>query len=285
MYNTDLPLRVDLPTSAQLWRSTIIAAVSAAVILVTVVLPSEYGIDPTGVGRRLGLTEMGEIKVKLAAEAAADAAATKLAPATAPKDESVARRLNQIETMLLEQKQELTSRFAGQRQGNALEQQPDRPVAPQQTAPAPESAVRPEAPPQAWAAPPAPSQQRVAVSPPAAREPNTAAPQRATRGRSDEVSFKLAPGEGTEIKLVMRQGAKANFEWLSSGGPVNFDTHGDGSGQKISYQKGRGVSSDNGVLEAAFDGNHGWFWRNRGTTDVSMTLRTNGAYTDIKRMQ
>ena len=44
-----------LPTTGQLLRATAIAAVVAAVILVTVVLPSEYGIDPTGAGRRLGL--------------------------------------------------------------------------------------------------------------------------------------------------------------------------------------------------------------------------------------
>jgi hypothetical protein len=47
----------------------------------------------------------------------------------------------------------------------------------------------------------------------------------------------------------------------SVGGAVNFDTHGDGGGESVSYQKGRGVAEDSGVLEAAFDGNHGWFWR------------------------
>ncbi|MFX4597097.1 transmembrane anchor protein, partial [Acinetobacter baumannii] len=43
-------------------------------ILIAIVLPSEYAIDPTGIGRALGLTEMGEIKTQLAEEAAADAA-------------------------------------------------------------------------------------------------------------------------------------------------------------------------------------------------------------------
>mgnify|MGYP001153649245 CR=1 FL=1 len=74
MYNTDLPTRAELPSSKQLMRSTAIAAVAAAAILVTVVLPAEYGIDPTGVGRPLGLTEMGELKMQLAAEAEADRA-------------------------------------------------------------------------------------------------------------------------------------------------------------------------------------------------------------------
>ena len=61
-----------LPTPKQLRRSTIAAVIGAAVIGVGVYLPAEYGIDPTGVGNVLGLTEMGEIKQQLAREAAED---------------------------------------------------------------------------------------------------------------------------------------------------------------------------------------------------------------------
>lgn len=60
-------------------------------------------------------------------------------------------------------------------------------------------------------------------------------------------------------------------------------THGDALGKSISYEKGRGVQADEGVLEAAFTGNHGWYWRNRGQADVKVVLRTRGDYTDIKR--
>lgn len=67
------------PTSRQLLRSSAIAAAAAILILATVVLPAEYGIDPTGAGRALGLTRMGEIKLRLAREAAADAAADEAA--------------------------------------------------------------------------------------------------------------------------------------------------------------------------------------------------------------
>jgi hypothetical protein len=74
MFNANKPSLEELPSSAQLLRSTIIAAISAVVILVTVVLPAEYGIDPTGAGRILGLTEMGEIKRELAEEAEQDRA-------------------------------------------------------------------------------------------------------------------------------------------------------------------------------------------------------------------
>ena len=76
MFNTKLPTLNELPSSKQLLRSTVIALIAAMVLLVTVVMPSEYAIDPTGMGRALGLTQMGEVKVQLAEEAAADALAT-----------------------------------------------------------------------------------------------------------------------------------------------------------------------------------------------------------------
>ena len=58
------------------------AATIAAVLLITVVLPSEYGIDWTGFGRLTGLTRMGEQKVA-AAKAAASPQATLPAVAAA----------------------------------------------------------------------------------------------------------------------------------------------------------------------------------------------------------
>jgi hypothetical protein len=77
MYNTDMPTRAELPTRSKLVRSTLIAIVAAAVLLITVVLPAEYAVDPTGVGKALGLTDMGQIKQQLADEAEEDQAADK----------------------------------------------------------------------------------------------------------------------------------------------------------------------------------------------------------------
>ena len=215
MYNSDTPTRAELPTSAQLFKSTAIAIVSAAAILVAVVLPSEYGIDPTGVGRALGLAEMGEIKTQLAEEAEQDALrdVQSGAPAIAPATPQQGSRL-------------LDRIFAEFLLGSAQAQE----------------------------------------------------------ARSDEMSLTLAPSEGAEVKLVMAKGAQANYAWTANGAVVNFDTHGDGGGENISYEKGRGVAEDEGVLEAAFDGNHGWFWRNRTDAPVTVTLKTSGAYSDIKRM-
>lgn len=44
-----------LPSTRSLLKSTALAIAVASVILVTTVLPAEYGIDPTGIGARLGL--------------------------------------------------------------------------------------------------------------------------------------------------------------------------------------------------------------------------------------
>lgn len=206
MYNSITPPAAELPSSRQLLRSTLLAAIAAAVLLVAVVLPAEYGIDPTGVGRVLRLTEMGEIKKQLAAEAEADAQAAPLAQAPVSAAPT---------------------------------------AAPQAPAPAVEAAQ--------------------------------AAPWR------DEMRVKLTPGEGAEIKLRMQAGDKAEYHWVVEGGMVNFDTHGDGGGRSISYEKGRGVQQDEGELVAAFTGNHGWYWRNRGQADVTLVLRTRGTYSDIKR--
>ena len=214
MYNTDLPTRAELPTSRQLLRSTAIAIVSATVILVTVVLPAEYAIDPTGVGRGLGLTEMGEIKAQLSEQAARDRTRDQRGGVTqAPGHRSG-----------------LFGRIFSQ----------------------------------------------LVIAP--------AAAQTAPARRSDETSLTLKPGEGMEVKLAMRKGARVDFSWTVAGGSANFDLHGDGSGKSISYKKGRAVPGEQGVLEAAFDGNHGWYWRNPGRAEVKITLRTNGQYSEIKRM-
>ena len=92
MFNTPLPTVNELPSTRKLVRSTVIALLTAVGLLVTVVMPSEYAVDPTGVGRALGLTQMGELKIILAQEALADAAPLQpAAPAPAPQVAQVAQ--------------------------------------------------------------------------------------------------------------------------------------------------------------------------------------------------
>lgn len=210
MPTTETPSSQDLPSSRTLLRSTIIALAVAAALLVTVVLPAEYGVDATGIGRVLGLTEMGQIKRTLALEAAAE----------------------------------------------------DRALAEEDAA--------------------------------AEAAANASAPVAATPASGDAgtplthaTELSLAPNEGKEIKLVMAKGATATFHWSASGGVVNYDMHGDSTNAPNSYHgyaKANGVRADSGSLTAAFDGSHGWFWRNRSGAPVTITLRTSGAYTELKKL-
>lgn len=83
MFNAHKPDPSELPSTGRLLKSTGIAAAVAGALLVFVVLPAEYGVDPTGAGSLLGLTEMGRIKMQLAEEAKSEASAAKPAIAQA----------------------------------------------------------------------------------------------------------------------------------------------------------------------------------------------------------
>lgn len=210
MYNSQMPTADELPSSRQLVRSTILAAAVAGGILVTLVLPAEYAIDPLGLGRVLGLTQMGEIKVQLAEEAAQEGASNRAVPLRAT---SAAAEI--------------------------------------------ESAA-------------------------------SSTPVSKAAARTDVLKIALAPGEGAEIKVTAVEGTRIGFSWTVEGGRVNYDAHGDPvdapRGFYHGYGKGKQSSGEEGTLVAAFNGSHGWFWRNRSEKPVTVTLRTEGQYAAIKRV-
>ena len=214
-----------IASAGTLLRSTVIAAVVAVVLLVTVVLPAEYGVDPTGIGRVIGLTEMGEIKMSLAREAAEAEAAEAAA-------------------------------LAGTGAAAPVAAGTPAPMAPASAAPA--------------AAAPADS---------------------ATAGApaADTTVVTLQPNQAREFKLAMREGARVAYVWSTDGGRINYDVHGDRTAPPAisyhGYTKGTGVASDEGELVAAFDGMHGWFWRNRTAGVVTVTLRTTGDYQEIREVK
>jgi len=250
-------------TPGGLIRSTLIAAGAAGAILVLFWLPAEYNIDPTGIGALTGLTEIGEIKQQLAAEAEADAQALAASAVTAPAAPAPAGAA--VPSEVIERLDRIDAQLAAIA---ALIGAPPTPVEP-----VAETLVAPEPVPEVAAAP-APDPVEAAVA-------EAAAPETGPEWR-DEVSYTLPPGEGVEVKLVMEEGQIARFAWTANGGVVNFDLHGDGRGQNQSYEQGRAVPEQSGELLAAFTGNHGWFWRNRSDAPVTVTLRTGGEYTDLK---
>lgn len=224
-------------TSGGLIKATLGAAVAAGAILTFVWLPAEYGIDPTGAGHLLGLTEMGHIKEHLHEEADADAAAL------AAQNNSPTLTNTEITQKLDAIQLQLTAIAATVGATSA----PDTAQVFTQT-----------------------EEQQAATE--TSVEPAT---------WRDEVDYTLIPGQGIEVKLVMNEGAIAEFEWSANGSVVNHDTHGDGDGQSISYEKGRSVPEQKGQLIAAFKGNHGWFWRNRTEENILLTLRTRGDYIEL----
>lgn len=199
MQNRNVPSQEELPSKGKLFRSTLLAMGMAAVILVTVVLPAEYGVDPLGVGNLIGLTRMGQIKSSLAQEAA---------------DEG--RHPDPI----LPLGQGSTEQIAS------------------------ESAVG---------------------------------------LNSDSLTLTLQPNEGREIKLAMSKGASVTYVWFTDGGKANFDSHADSEELQIkyhNYEKGQ-LQRSQGQLVAAFNGKHGWFWRNRTAEPMTVTLQVSGEYSKI----
>lgn len=220
MYNTDIPTRAELPSTAQLIKSTVLALIAAAVILVTIVLPAEHAVDPTGIGRMLKLTQMGEIRQQLAAEAEADRIKDRQQQPT-PQPEKRSGLMDRLASLIIS---------------------------------------------------PAAAQGRIVVAQAAAKK--------------DELTITLKPTEGVEYKLTMVKGATVQFDWTVEGGVVNYDMHGTprGGGKETSYKTERGVAKQSGTLTAGFDGSHGWFWRNRGTQPVTIKLKVEGAYSELKKM-
>jgi hypothetical protein len=207
------PTEKELPSTNQLIKSTILAAATAGVLLVTVVMPAEYGIDPTGIGNLIGLKKMGEIRVSLEKEVA-------------------------------DQAQNVAA-------SNELQQEAVNPAVPS-------------------------TPQAVATPQPVGNAANTL---------NHEMQVTLAPDEGAEIKVEMIKGNKVQYAWSTDSGKANFDVHADSQALGIDYhQYGKGSSqAEQGTIEAAFDGSHGWFWRNRTSEPIVITLKTEGEYTEISR--
>ena len=90
-----------VPTRRSLVKATLIAMVVAATILVVAVLPAEYGIDPTGVGSRLGLDALASTDIAAKTEDSSAAAASAEAgvpePATGAELDAVGQPAQEVE--------------------------------------------------------------------------------------------------------------------------------------------------------------------------------------------
>ncbi|MEH6626496.1 MAG: hypothetical protein V7739_08625 [Motiliproteus sp.] len=180
-----------LPSPVNLVKATLTALLLAGALLVTAVLPAEYGIDPTGIGARVGLLV-----------------------------------LNQSAAVELETGAGLVSDSSGSGVSSPV-----------------------------W--------------------------KTTASFRSDSKTVTLQPNQGVELKAVMNAGEKLVFSWQVESGSVSFDMHGEkvNAGKEFtSYWQGENQSSASGEFEAPFEGTHGWYWQNKGTKPVTISLVTSGFY-------
>ncbi|MCA0377128.1 MAG: hypothetical protein LCH84_15900 [Gemmatimonadetes bacterium] len=130
---------------------------------------------------------------------------------------------------------------------------------------------------------------KAALAAEAARDAAPTTVQSVTTGVwRDSMTVTLPPLAGIELKLRMRAGAKAEYTWRAAEAPVFFHMHGEPPNaprDAAPHRYVRGTAlGDSGTFTAAFDGVHGWFWRNRNDVPVSITLRTRGDYIELKEM-
>jgi len=234
-------------TRGGLIKATIGAALVAGAILTFIWLPAdiwipaEYGIDPTGVGYKLGLKDMGHIKNKLHIEADKDAAAQAAARASTASttNADINRRLDQIQAQL---------DAIAKKVGVSL------PVGTQQAAPSTDAKnstaiANNQDTPNSWL-----HENEYTLEP----------------GQGFEVKLVMEDAAIAEYEWTAN-GAVVNHDTHADGN----------NGESISYEKGRSVPGKKGRLVAAFAGQHGWYWKNRNNAAVVIKLRTRGAYSGI----
>jgi len=106
----------------------------------------------------------------------------------------------------------------------------------------------------------------------------------------DSEDLSLLPGEGVEIKYHMQKGAGMVYAWKATG-KVAFEFHGEPDQKPKpdyfeSYELDDKVGQDHsyGSFTAPTTGIHGWFWENKGKTNVQIHLTTAGFYDSAKML-
>ena len=107
---------------------------------------------------------------------------------------------------------------------------------------------------------------------------------KSTPWRQDEMTISLPPHSGQEVKAHMEKGDSFIFTWKSSG-PIKAEMHGEelnaADDAFTDYWKELEISGGQGDFTAPFGGIHGWYFRNKGDTPVTVTIKTVGFYKDL----
>lgn len=99
--------------------------------------------------------------------------------------------------------------------------------------------------------------------------------------QQETVNFALAPGEGMEYKYRLDKGEALLYSWKSTA-PVDYEFHaepdGGPAGYAQTYEKVPQRTGASGTLTAPFPGIHGWFWENKTSQPVTVTLTASGFF-------
>jgi hypothetical protein len=100
--------------------------------------------------------------------------------------------------------------------------------------------------------------------------------------QEDSVAISIPAGKGLEYKFYLMSGDAMRYGWSTKGGELLFfDFHGEPQGDTTGYFESYTVSTANNVrgsFTATFEGSHGWYWKNKGQTNIIVTLKTEGNY-------
>jgi hypothetical protein len=102
--------------------------------------------------------------------------------------------------------------------------------------------------------------------------------------REDTIEVIVPAGKGIEYKIYMLKYGEMKYEWSTDKGTVYLDFHGEVKQEKsvndVYYESYTLAYSNNmvGTFLAPYEGRHGWFFRNEGDKDITVTLKLKGQY-------
>lgn len=100
--------------------------------------------------------------------------------------------------------------------------------------------------------------------------------------RSDTIKIDIPAGKGLEYKLLMDEFVHLEYEWSTGGEALYFDFHGEPKGDTTGYFESFSITTSDkmkGSLTTPFAGSHGWYWKNKTDSPITVTLSTKGDYT------
>jgi len=112
-------------------------------------------------------------------------------------------------------------------------------------------------------------------------EVSSPASRTSVNGEQDTVVLTVPAGKGIEYKLDMNKFQNVSYQWVTDGGALYVDLHGEPKGDTTGYFESYTIATVEkmkGSFTVPFDGSHGWYWKNNSDKDVNIQLIFSGDY-------